>query len=120
MIGRAWLDLGKLEEAIEALGKAVDLDPKDAIARFTYGKALEQKDDNDRAEECYRRAIELDPSYPFPYLYLAEMLDEVRTSRRSAAVLQEVPRDRRRRSVERREDPHRADREGPREEVARG
>ena len=50
------------------------------------GKALERKELYVRAEYCYRKAIELDPDYPYPYRYLAELMDEV--SRQGSQALE--------------------------------
>ena len=87
LMGRAQLDLGKVDDAIDSLSEAVDLDPDDALAHFDLGKALEQKDEYDRAESEYRRAIELEADYPFPYLYLAELMDEIRDEPEEALEL---------------------------------
>jgi tetratricopeptide (TPR) repeat protein len=84
MIGKALLSLGKLEDGIEKLSEAVDRDPKDPWTHLDLGKALEEKEEWDGAEESYRRAIEADPELSDPYFYLAVLLDEVQVEKKEA------------------------------------
>ena len=51
------------DEAIACFRKAIELDPKDAMAHNNLGDALRQKGQVDEAIACYRKAIELDPKY---------------------------------------------------------
>ncbi len=78
MLGRAQVELGnKLDEAVELLERAVELDGKDPWNRFELGKALEEQEEFEKAQEAYEAAIDLDPTFAWPHLYLAEILDEV-------------------------------------------
>ncbi len=56
--------LGRLDEAIEFLQRAILLDPTLPELSFNLGNALAQKGDWDRAISAYRRALELRPDYP--------------------------------------------------------
>ncbi|MCA9682174.1 MAG: tetratricopeptide repeat protein [Myxococcales bacterium] len=59
------LDLhGKLTEAREAFEVAVHLDPLGVLQHYNLGAVLERLGDEDQAETCYRRALELDESAP--------------------------------------------------------
>ena len=64
---RAWLALGqtlektKPEEALGALRKAAEFQPKEAEPHFAAGMLLEQEDKFADAEQEYQRALELDP-----------------------------------------------------------
>jgi cytochrome c-type biogenesis protein CcmH/NrfG len=72
--------------AADALLAATPTDPEGAIAKYTIvagqvpncaicyhkiGEAYAKKDDNSKAEESYKKAIELDPKLPDPYSALA-------------------------------------------------
>ncbi len=54
-------DKGQVDEAIACYQKAIELDPKDAIAHNNLGLALQAKDQRDEAIASYMKAIELDP-----------------------------------------------------------
>jgi tetratricopeptide (TPR) repeat protein len=59
------LDLhGKLDEARDAFEVAVDLDPTGVLQHYNLGAVLERLGNEDRAENCYRRALELDENVP--------------------------------------------------------
>ena len=59
------LDLhGKLDEARDAFEVAVDLDPNGVLQHYNLGAVLERLGNEDRAEGCYRRALELDENVP--------------------------------------------------------
>ncbi|MFV8750750.1 tetratricopeptide repeat protein [Nannocystaceae bacterium ST9] len=59
------LDLhGKLDEARDAFEIAVDLDPHGVLQHYNLGAVLERLGNEERAEGCYRRALELDENVP--------------------------------------------------------
>ena len=60
-------DLGKHEEAIEDLNKAIELKPDYALAYNNRGIAYNNLGQYDRAIEDYDKAIELDPDYTYAY-----------------------------------------------------
>jgi cytochrome c-type biogenesis protein CcmH/NrfG len=69
---RAQLQQGKLDEAEGSLRKAVDDYPQYAEAWYTLGKIQNQKKDVAGAHTSFEAAVKADPSYPPPYLYLAQ------------------------------------------------
>ena len=78
MLGRANVELGnKIDEAVELLERAVELDGKDPWNHFELGKAYEEQEESEKAQESYKAAIALAPDFAWPHLYLAELLDEV-------------------------------------------
>jgi tetratricopeptide (TPR) repeat protein len=54
------------EAAAQAAARAVDLCPRSAVAHNLLGNALQKTQRLDRAEQEYRRAIELEPQRPLP------------------------------------------------------
>ena len=55
--GRAWYGLGKCDEALVDLNKAVELKPRSAACYFHRGRVLQTKRDFDAA--CYAKAVHL-------------------------------------------------------------
>jgi tetratricopeptide (TPR) repeat protein len=55
---------GDLDAAREAFELAVDADPSGPLRHYNHGAVLERLGDEDEAEQCYRRAIELDENVP--------------------------------------------------------
>lgn len=51
----------RLEEALNAHKKAIELNPKNPVAWRYYGMALRQQGDFDTAEQCYEYALAIDP-----------------------------------------------------------
>lgn len=67
---QAWLNLGvcyletqRPELALEALERAVRADPDDATAHYILGNACGTVGQLERARDCYRRALALDPQH---------------------------------------------------------
>ena len=59
--GRAFLQAGRINEAIAELSAAVSLDPKLAEAHSLLGLAFDQKGLRDRAKESYEKAMRAEP-----------------------------------------------------------
>lgn len=59
--GQNQLQAGKLDEAAETAGQALDLDPRSAAAHTLMALVADRRDDADTAGEHYRRAVELGP-----------------------------------------------------------
>ncbi len=62
--GRAYLEAGRLNEAIAELSRAASLDPKLSQAHSLLAVAYERKGLRDRAEDSYRRAIDVNEKDP--------------------------------------------------------
>lgn len=62
--GRAYLEEGKLNEAVAELSRAVSLDPKLAQAHSLLAVAYDRKGLHDRAQDSYRRAMNADDDDP--------------------------------------------------------
>lgn len=65
--GRAWTNLshghffaGRVDDAIYAARKAIEIDPSDAVAYCNLGRYLLAKGDAETAQSLYQKAIELD------------------------------------------------------------
>jgi tetratricopeptide (TPR) repeat protein len=65
---------GRLDEAIEHLQKALQINPGDAEAHDNLGGALFQKGNVDEAMAHYQKAIQLKPDYAEAHYNLANML----------------------------------------------
>jgi type IV pilus assembly protein PilF len=61
-LGVGYLRQGRPDVAIDALQRALDLNPRLANAHSAIALAFDQLEDYDEAEDHYRRATQLDPS----------------------------------------------------------
>ena len=57
--GEALNRLGRVEEALQAMGRAIELQPRNWRAYHTLGMLFDRKNDRERASEMYRQAREL-------------------------------------------------------------
>lgn len=64
----------QLGEATKEYEKAVSLSPNDYRLWLTFGRALEESGELERAEKAMRRAAELAPSYSYPRWYLGNLI----------------------------------------------
>jgi len=76
--------------AQEALAKCVEQDPRFVDCHFQLGEVALWMDDEQLADQRYRRAIEIDPTRAEPYLRLAELYAAYRLDDAAAAVLSEA------------------------------
>jgi tetratricopeptide (TPR) repeat protein len=60
-------DLGQHSEALTEFERAVQLDPDNANHRFHFGTSLGLEGDYERAREQLLKAIELSPSWDYPF-----------------------------------------------------
>jgi tetratricopeptide (TPR) repeat protein len=63
--------MGRLEEALSQLKRAVELDPLSAFYNSLLGYIYYENGQHNIAIEQYQRAIDLDPGLHFPYMLLA-------------------------------------------------
>ncbi|MCB0354437.1 MAG: tetratricopeptide repeat protein, partial [Bdellovibrionales bacterium] len=70
-LGMALINSGELAEGRERLEKAVHLEPTKGLFRSYLGKAFFEELSEEKADDEYALAIELDPNDPTPYLYRA-------------------------------------------------
>jgi tetratricopeptide (TPR) repeat protein len=61
-LGYALLDLGRVEDAIRAQRRAVELDPRFGAAHYGLGMALERRGDRAGAAAAFRAYLEVEPS----------------------------------------------------------
>ena len=59
--GIALRDLGRFEEALAACDRAIEIDPRHAVAHTNRGNALRDLGRFEEALAAYDRAIEIDP-----------------------------------------------------------
>ena len=59
--GEALNRLGRVDEALQALEQAIQLQPRNWRAYHTLGMLFDRKEDRERASEMYRHARELNP-----------------------------------------------------------
>ncbi|MBI4657443.1 MAG: tetratricopeptide repeat protein [Verrucomicrobia bacterium] len=60
-LGSVWFELGKLEDAVTAYRKAVEILPSFADAHYNLGNAYYALKRSSEAETCYRKALEVQP-----------------------------------------------------------
>ena len=83
-VGVALYDNGRLDEARDALDRAVDIVPRFADGHFSLGNVLTASGQTSQAMVHYRRAIAIDPSHADAGLRLARLL--VDGGRRDEAI----------------------------------
>ncbi len=82
--GRVLNNLGRIDEAADALGRAVRLAPADGHAHAILGHVLARQGDDPGAEASWRRALQLDPDQPQALKGLARLC--ARSGRMQEAV----------------------------------
>jgi tetratricopeptide (TPR) repeat protein len=70
-LGNVLNELGRVEEAEDAYDKGAELDPNEAGIPLARGWYAYLRDDLEAAEAYYQQAIDIDPTYPWPYFNLA-------------------------------------------------
>jgi tetratricopeptide (TPR) repeat protein len=70
------LSMGDTTGALQHLAHAVAVSPSDAPLHFFYGLVLNQVKQYKEAEAQYRQAIDINPHYAPPYLYLGTLLEK--------------------------------------------
>ncbi len=83
---RKLADEGRLDEAASWCKTYLDQQPTSAQAYLLLGEVYQAKGDNEQAEQCYQKAIYLEPNYYEALIHLT-LLKEHRGDRVGAAVL---------------------------------
>jgi tetratricopeptide (TPR) repeat protein len=68
--GRAAYDAEKYDEAVEAFGKAIELDPSYADAYYYRGLIYREREEYGKAVEDFSKAVELSPDDPYNHYQL--------------------------------------------------
>jgi tetratricopeptide (TPR) repeat protein len=76
LLGNIDTNEGKRDEAIQKYRKAIEADPKFAMAYISWGVVLDKQGKRQEAIEKYRKATELDPKYASPYINWGVVLDK--------------------------------------------
>jgi len=84
--GRTFDRMGRLDDALAAHRKAIDLEPENAECHYRYGVTLARNERVADAEASYRRAIAIDRGHARAYTNLGFLLDQ-RGDRVQAAQL---------------------------------
>ena len=86
--GNTLLTLGRTADALREYKTTERLDPKNPIATFNCGLALRKLQDVKSAEECYEKALRLDPAFDKAALELATLRAESGRLAESAVSLE--------------------------------
>ena len=73
--GRVAWKQDRFDDALAAFAKALEADPKYALAHLGRGWVLEDQDKRDEALKAYEQATAADPKLPLPHRYWAELLE---------------------------------------------
>jgi tetratricopeptide (TPR) repeat protein len=72
-MGMAYAEGGMTEKAKETYGKAIELDPTNAVSYHNLANIYRNEQEFDLAQQYYEKAIELQPSFIFSYKSLAQI-----------------------------------------------
>ncbi|MGB6298265.1 MAG: tetratricopeptide repeat protein [Rivularia sp. (in: cyanobacteria)] len=93
VLGNAFRETERADNAIEAYCKAIKLNPKYELPYNGLGNALSDKEEYGRAIIAYQKAIELDPNYAHAYnnmgvaLWYQDKLDDAKEILRKATAI---------------------------------
>jgi tetratricopeptide (TPR) repeat protein len=73
LMGKAHLNRGEYDDAIQELDRAAKADPKLPFVHFNLGLAYIHKQDYDRARDQFHKDIALEPDVPFNYGQLGSL-----------------------------------------------
>jgi serine/threonine-protein kinase len=82
-------ELPRFARSAEAYHKAIEIDPRHALAYSNLGNSLMALNSRPQAEAAYRKAIELDPGLASPHYNLGVLHDEGRRIQEAAAEYRE-------------------------------
>jgi len=63
-LGRAYQEIGRLDEAVEEYKRAIAIYPDDYKAHYNLGVVYDQQGLLDKTVQSYQRAIQINPAYP--------------------------------------------------------
>jgi tetratricopeptide (TPR) repeat protein len=72
-LGRTYLSLGRLDKAVDALRKAIEINPYDEYAFNNLGRALQMQGKYDEATEAYKKQIEINPLDHYSHSNLGQL-----------------------------------------------
>ncbi len=73
-LGAAYLEVGRVRDALQTLNRAAQLGPNDVVVHFNVALAFRRLGQFDAAVEHLRRALEIDPNYAEARAALRELL----------------------------------------------
>jgi tetratricopeptide (TPR) repeat protein len=88
-ISRSYLALNQVDAALANLEKTLKQNPQHSVALNLKGEILLGKRDHAAAEAAFRRAIEVSPKFPAPYLNMAKLQMARKEPQQAAAVLKQ-------------------------------
>lgn len=95
MLGRVYDDMGREQEALDAYGRAIELDDAYPYLHFRYGELLRDNDRLSDAKRAFRDALSLEPELWEASLSLADVLiAEGNTAEAEKVLLPVAERDR--------------------------
>ncbi len=89
-LGLAWKDQGRLDEAIEAYGIALQMRPLLTEAHLNLGVAQFLKGQYEAAERCFQEAIAANRDYTLAYLSLGKLYEHLERWPESMGAYQEA------------------------------
>jgi tetratricopeptide (TPR) repeat protein len=90
VIGMSYCRMGRVDECLEALRRAIEADEKDAQAHSRLGSVLRELGRNDEATAAYERATELSPGNNPALIALAELYRQAGRSDDARKVYEQV------------------------------
>lgn len=71
ILGRVYVDVDRLDEALNAYESAIAINPRQFQAITGSGIVHRKRGDNDAAMEAYKKAVQIDPNYGHAYSSMA-------------------------------------------------
>jgi tetratricopeptide (TPR) repeat protein len=85
--GVAFLKEGKIDEAIVALNKAIQIDPNMHAVHFNLGLAYESKKQSEEAQKHFQESVKINPDFGEGYLALGNSYLEAKNFEAASEVL---------------------------------
>jgi Tfp pilus assembly protein PilF len=91
LLGVEYVKTDRFKAAVTSFEQAVWFLPHEAMAHYNFGLALVCAGDYDRAEQQFRRALELDPKNPRMQARLSAVLERKRSGIRASTTTLSEP-----------------------------